>query len=256
MCPEDIVQCANYISTCMARITAEGLILEIGSDFDRFIDAIENHSSRGPVTPKFDPRIERLGEDNAFWILGRNGKGEVVHTQAIRIMDIGDGTLAEHIREEFPAYTPPLWTLVSDMEQYRPGPGSNSIRGIACYHGDFWLKGGKDGFRGRGMNVLTSRLAMAICVMKWDPDYIYAYMHSLVACSGIAPRGGFMHMEQNNLFWSIPGYDELLEAWMVWSGREDIRHFISSTSLSLADQLATSRPAEFDRKKRKSANAA
>jgi len=255
MCPEEIVQTSNYISAIMARITARGMLLEIGTDFDVFIQAIENQPKRTPVTPKFDPRIEKLDESNAFWILGRNGRGEVVHTQAIRVMDLNGGSLAEHIRTEFPKYTPPTWNLVSSMEDYRPGPGSARIGDLACYHGDFWIMGGPDGFRGEGMNMLAARLAMAICMVRWNPDYIYAYMHTLVACNGIAARSGFMHMEQNNLFWSIPGYDELLEAWMVWSSREDIMHFISSTSLSLADQLATSRPAEFDRKKRKRAAA-
>jgi len=245
MGPESIVNCANYISACMARIAAKGMLLEIGSDFETFADLVNRHARRGPLTPKFDPAIEPVDGQNAFWILGRNELGEIVHTQAIRIMDIGEGTLAEHIREEFPAYTPPKWRLISGMNQYNPGPGSHAMRGRVCYHGDFWILGGDHGFRGRGMNVVTSRLAMAIAMVKWNPDYIYAYMHSLVACSGVAPRGGFMHMEQNNLFWSIPGYDELLEAWMVWSARRDIMHFISASSLSLADQLGSSRPREF-----------
>ncbi len=255
MYPEEIVQCSNYISSIMARLASHEMIVEVGTDFDLFREAIENQPKRAPVTPKFDSTIEKLDAENAFWILGRNRKGEIAHTQAVRIMDLGNGNLAEHIREEFPAYTPPTWTLVSDMSDYRPGPGSLRIRGVACYHGDFWLLGGEDGFRGQGINMLAARLAMAISMIKWRPDYIYAYMHTLVACSGIAARSGFMHTEQNNLFWSVPGYDELLEAWMVWSGREDIMHFISSASLSLADQLATSRPAEFDRKKRRRAAA-
>ena len=250
---DDIMKCNNYISSCITRIAAAGLILEIGSDFKIFSNAIEKHTARSPVTPKFNPDIERLDETNAFWMLGRNEHNEIVHTQAIRLMDIGNKTLAEHALEEFPNYTPPLWTLVSDMSQYRPGPGSCKIHGTICYHGDFWFKGGKGGFRGRGMNVLTSHLAMAMSLVKWNPDYIYAYMNSLVACSGVAARGGFMHMEQNNLYWSIPGYSELLETWMVWSSRQDILHLIGAGSFSLAKQLASSRPAEFDRKKRQAA---
>ncbi len=245
---EEIIKCTDFVTSATDFISNHGVELETGSDFVVLEKALKEHSARGPLTPKFDPQNNDLDENTAFWILGRDNSGEIVHTQAVRLLDLEGGSLASYLALRFDDFTPDGWSVDTKKSRFRPAPGSKSIEGTVCYHGEFWLNGGKRGVRGTGLTVLAARLAMVISLMKWSPDYIFAFMHSLTICKGLAAKAGFMHTEQNNLFWSVIGKEERLEAWTAWVSREDIRHLLGIPPIELVQQLNSVQTARHNKK--------
>jgi len=228
---------ANYITSTTAYICQNGVNIEVGSDFKKYKNALVHQPERGPVMPNFDWERHDFTAKTAFWIIGRNEDGEIVHTQAVRILDLGDDCLAAYVRKNFAEFTPSGWLFDKKKSSYLPAVGSKKISGTVCCHGEFWLKGGSEGFRGKGLAILTARLGMITSLLKWSPDYLFSFMTSNSICKGLAARTGFMHTEQVNRFWFLPGHEESVEAWTVWVSYEDMLHHLDIKPQLLSQQL-------------------
>ncbi len=228
---------ANFIASTTALVSDHGITMETGSDFLAYKRALEKQPERGGLIPAFDPAYVTFDDQNAFWIIGRDRKDEIVHTQAMCMVDMGGDSLAAFIENHCEEFTPSNWVFDSGKSRYWAAPGSHMVTGNVCCHGEFWIKGGPDGFRNKGIAILLARIAMALSLMKWSPDFVFALMQSLTICKGLAARAGFMHTAQTNLFWSVPGYSESLEVWAAWVSREDIRHLLKIPPNVLCQQL-------------------
>jgi len=89
---------------------------------------------------------------------------------------------------------------------------------------------------------------MMVSLMKWSPDYLFAFMTSSTICKGLAARTGFMHTEQVNRFWFLPGMKESVEAWTAWVSREDLLHHLKINPQRLTSQLNSVSAAKKTRK--------
>jgi len=241
MITSDIIKIANFISSTTLSIAQHGVTLETGSDFRIYKNAISHQPEKGPVMPNFHPDYNKFDENTAFWMIGRDNEGQIVHTQAVRLLDLNGDSLANYIEGSFEEFTPKGWVFDAEKSQYYAPPGCHQIKGTVCCHGEFWLKGGNTGQRGAGMTILTARLAMVISLMKWAPDFIFALMTSNTICKGLAARAGFMHTGQMNRFWFLPDDEESVEAWAVWLTNHDIFHLLNIPPHLLSRQLNSSR---------------
>lgn len=230
---QDIFNASPYISAADKYLATRDIYLETGSDFSIFENVSKQQQKTTNLGPKFNPRIAELNDDTAFWIIGRNGKGEVVHTQAVCIIDLNGQTLATYLGKHFSEFFP--YKLDKRRSCYQSGPNSQAIKGSVCYHGEFWLKGGKNGSRGKDLTAPLTRFAMAVSLLKWSPDFIFSFMREVVICKGLAARAGFYHSEPNSLVWSVPGDEKQSEAWTAWANREDIRHLLKVTLTDMLD---------------------
>lgn len=231
----------RFVSTIVELVAARGVVLEVGSDFSAFEKALKAQPERNVLAPKFDPQTNDLGEGSAFWILGRDPYGEVVHTQAVQVIDLEGSTLASYLEKRFCDFVPAGHRIDAGKSRYCPAPGSRAIAGRVCYHGELWLKGGPAGYRGAGMTAVLARLAMVLSLMRWSPDYVFGFMFPLAACRGLAAREGYMHTEPGSIYWAVPQQAETLEEWAVWMSREDIRHIMQIPPDNLFAQLEESR---------------
>ena len=241
MITSDIIKIANFISSTTMSIAQEGVVLETGSDFQIYKDEISHQPEKGPVMPNFDPDYNNFDDNSAFWMIGRDYEGQIVHTQAVRLLELNGDSLASYIEGSFEEFTPNGWFYDEEKSHYHAPPDCQQIKGNVCCHGEFWLKGGPTGFRGAGMTILTARLAMVVSLMKWSPDFIFALMTSNTICKGLAARAGFMHSGQMNRFWFLPDDEESVEAWAVWLANHDLLHLLNIPPNLLASQLNSAR---------------
>ncbi|NIA68667.1 hypothetical protein HBA54_08690 [Pelagibius litoralis] len=211
--------------------------IEVSSDFDAFRNLRRKQTERPPLSPIFDPAVSDLGSKNAFWIKGSNSKGEVIHTQSVRLNDLTGCSLAEHLHQRRAAYAPPGITVDIDQSSFGSAPASQIITGDVCYHGELWLKGGNNGLRGGGLTSTLPRLALALALLEWSPDYIFGLVHPLAACKGLAAREGYMHLAPGGILWQQQDSTEVFEEWLVWMSREDIQHVMRFSPLSLYEKL-------------------
>ncbi|WP_299396940.1 hypothetical protein [Pelagibius sp.] len=250
MTTQEVLSGSRFVTVIKNLVKNQGITLEVGSDFNALREALKAQPERQCLAPRFDPEVSAINESTGFWVLGRSRTGEVVHTQAMRTVDLGGRTLSGYLDEYFRDFTPAGYAIDFPRSRYRGAPGSRMIAGKVCYHGELWLKGGPGGFRGAGLTAVLARLALVKALLKWAPDYVFGFMFPLAACKGLAAREGYMHTEPGSLYWSVSGQQRPLETWTVWMSREDIRHILQIPPIDLFDEL------EADQRRREAAKAA
>ncbi len=96
----------EYITSIVRIAASKGVHLEIGTDFTAFRDIPKTQPQRKPVAPLFDPDHSSVSSANGFWVKGVNDRGEIVHTQAVRLIDLSGISLAEHLAQYLRDYRP------------------------------------------------------------------------------------------------------------------------------------------------------
>lgn len=217
---------AQFVTAILDMASEHGMVIEMGSDFDLYESYISSHRTHQPLGLPFDPKLHDMNEDSGFWIVGWNESGELVHTQAMRLFNLGGLALSDYLGQRFVDFPPTGLDLDLERSHYQPGPGAKRISGRACYHGELWVKG-DDRYRGTGLPGLLARFALATCVLRWSPDHIFGFMPERYAFRGLAEREGYMHTDPGALAWYPKGSTTPLKGFMTYMGRDDLSHLIS-----------------------------
>jgi len=91
----------RFIASSSALLHEAGITLTVGYDFAEYKTILQDARPDHLLGLPFDPETHDLNETNAFWIVGRNAKGDVMHTQAMRMLDLKGAKLAEYLRRSF-----------------------------------------------------------------------------------------------------------------------------------------------------------
>jgi hypothetical protein len=211
--------------------------LTMGSDFDEYRRLMAlARPDHAPGLP-FDATIQDLHAGNALWIVGRDEDGTIMHTQALRLFDLGHRSLSDYLRWNFCAFRPSTVLIDEERSRYRPGPGAHRISGAVVYHGDVWLGGQPGRYRATGLSSILGRVAFTMAMRTWNPDHIFGFMANSVAQKGFPERQGYMHSEPHAINYAMADGSEALEGFMVYMAREDVR-FILDLPLTEAKRIA------------------
>ncbi len=209
---------ASYISGADDIVSDLGITLEIGSDFEFFCSIPSQQPDRHAISPIFDPEESHVSSANAFWLIGRNTSGEIVLTQAIKLVRVGERGLLDHLRNNLSDYRPKGDRLDIAKSQINLTERAAELSGDLCYYGELWIK---RTYRGSCLTAVMPRLMFATAISKWSPNVVFGIMEPLAACKGLAAREGFMHLEQGGLHWWDRDTSETFEEWLVWTTRDD-----------------------------------
>ena len=207
------------------------LVLQIFNQ-DPFL--LVKHRTQQPLGSPFDPKIHESNAQNAFYLVAKYRDEWVVHTQAMRVLNLQLSTLEDHLLGSFrslPLVGPDIDFAASP---YRAGPSVQKISGVMCYQGELWMDDTVGAFRGRGLSAVLGRFAFLTCLMRLSPDYIFGFVARLVIFKGLAERMGYMHTEPSCIRWRQNDSDLLLEGFMVWMSRVDLKFVMTIQLLDLA----------------------
>lgn len=215
--PSDVLE--GLIPSYIELIGELGIQVSVGTDFAKFKKICHEVDGKSSVGPAFDvdqPQPEPL---KGFWFVGRRSDGEVVHTQAIKLISLSEKNLQEFLQQhsanlrvggiEIDVPKSP-WTLTE---------AAQAICGPVTYHGELWLKGGSQGIRGGSAATLLTRLMLITAVLKWSPNYMIGIQAASTSCRGLATREGYMRTEQGSVFWEPADGSAPIEGWLVWMSR-------------------------------------
>lgn len=203
-----------------------GITLTTGSDFRAYEELLAEGRPDHVIGAPFDPGLHNLDEKNSIWIIGRDQNGTIMHTQALRVIDIGYFPLSEYMRKGFRGFPPSGVPIDFRRSRYRAGPGAQRIRGQVCYHGEVWMGGEKGQYRGTGLSSILGRTAFLTAMQRWAPDYLFGFMPKQVAYKGFVERQGYMHTDPGCLRWFVKGNDQPFEGIMVYMSHEDLRFML------------------------------
>lgn len=198
-----------------------GISLRSGKDFTQYKKIAEDVRPGHVVGRAFPTDLNQSGKTEGLWTVGE-ADGVVIHTQALRLLDLNGRNFADYFRTEYEAFLPPGMIIDAEKTRYRPGPGAKRMRGRVVYSGETWLGGDKGRYRGTGLSNLLGKRAMLQALRTFDADYVVGFMAKPVAYKGFCLRMGFMHAEPHALKMCVIGQQEPLEGVMVYMSAEDI----------------------------------
>lgn len=227
----------RFAATSYDVLSKFGVQLTTGHDFEVYRALLASGRPDHTLGAPFDPKLHDLNEHNAMWVIGHDADGNVMHTQALRMLDLEGNTLGAYMRKRFRDFPPSGLDLDMERSRFRAGPGVKHMSGRVCYHGEVWM-GGKPGqFRGTGVSGILGRYAFLSALQKWSPDYMFGFMPKPVANKGFVERQGYMHSEPFALRWYIKNDPKPLEGFLAYMTRDDM-HYILDMPESDLEALA------------------
>jgi hypothetical protein len=242
MSARKIYQLASVVSRVVSELNVEGVRIEVGDNFAEYRRLRNSQPERSALYPMFDVSCSFIDASNGFWIAGFNAQNEVVHTQAVRLLDLTGSNLGEHMSAHRHKYITPETTPDPD-ETFFSGPQAlERITGKVCYHGDFWIKAKElGGPRGRGLTPLLSRIAFEVAFGTWEPDFFFGLMPRQFAMKGLHYRYGYFHCEPGR--WHGPDKQVTDEECLSWMSASDVANVLSSEPEFLRAPASDAEPA-------------
>jgi hypothetical protein len=170
----------------------KGILLRIRHDFDALVDLNAYYVARNlwyPLLDAFNPKCAELTPENAFWISGEDDTGQVVMTNACRILDWSGTNLAEQACELWYGQRGAGCRCIVTAEM------AEAITGIVAWGGASWVR---PDFRRRKLSYLTPRVLKAYACAHWPVDWSICYIGIENAKRGLAATYG-----HKNLSYSI-----------------------------------------------------
>ena len=220
-----------------AICASRGLRLEIGTDIQYFRDLCSSELEKGAIGPGFDPDEIHIPENNILWMVAYRGESELVHTQAIRLIDLEGDNLQQHLERDLADYRIGGLALDIPGSRFRLSPQARRISGKVTYHGELWLKGGVNGVRGGCLATLFSRYLMITALLKWQPDNMIGIQQAKISCRGLAAREGYLRTEQRSFEWKRRDDGSFIEGWLVWMNREEAEFNLDQPPQTFVEML-------------------
>ena len=169
-----------------------GVSLQFASMHDLVTANRRNGESWRPLLPHYDPAYGGINSDNTFCVLGVNGGGEVVATQAARLYTLTDATFLEEASSLRLFYPDP-------RKQARPGesciitaPSAGRIRGRVAFSGAAWYR---PDYRGRDLVAALSRVSRAYAHAIWNTQQTVTFVAKPLVDKGFVQRCGYASVE-------------------------------------------------------------
>lgn len=221
MPPSRLFELTKNLSNSLNELDHAGIHVEIGDDFAKYRSYRSQQSDRGPIYPMFDVASSYIDHTNGFWVCGFNTNGELVHTQAVRLLDLTETSLATHLNIHRHKYITPDTTPDPDLTFYSGPEALKTITGKVCYQGDFWLRAsGLGGPRSQGATALLSGILLQIMISSWNPSFVFAFVPQRLAAKGAHLRYGYSHCEPGR--WVGPDQQVTEEDYFIWMGANDM----------------------------------
>jgi hypothetical protein len=199
--------------------------LRLSTDFDRLIDLNkQHHDSWPPLSPIFNPKHNSLGHKTAFWIEGVNGRGETVVTNAARMYDLGDRSLADQLRSLRIFYDDPAPHIAAGETAEITAPSAACIRGRVTFAGALWVR---PDYRRFGFSKIMPRLTRSYALTRWDSPMFWTYIDRALDAAGLTQAYGYSHSE-----------DRLITHMPTWRGDYDVL-FLSMSRDTLIHNVAS-----------------
>lgn len=223
---------SSFICAAYELASDSGLQIEEGYNFDEYIRITATLPGKQSTYPHFRPDYSDLLPGKAFWIIGRDAKDRVAHVQAMRLYDLSNTSLDNHLRTLRACFADPSRKAEPGSSCSCFAPSAGGITGLVAYRGDLWLR---EDFRGRGLLPFLSRLAFGLAWAKWSPDFIYALVADWNIEKGVADRNGYLHKERHGAVLRLPAHGIYDDDWLVWLNRGDLLAMLSPTSAVLPE---------------------
>lgn len=249
MLAQDYFEKTLRVADIVSALNELGISVQTGSDFVAYRLLRKQQSHSRPIYPMFDVGCSFIDGSNGLWIAGWDEQGDLVHTQAMRLIELGPADLRAHMRDHRLKYVTPGAVEEPEFAAFHADGGLDTVRGRVCYHGEFWLAQNARGSSGSGAVALLSRLAFELAHAIWAPDYVFGFVAAPHALNGTPARHGYFHGVPGT--WRARDGGVFAEEWLVWMSANDITACLR-TPFDMASKVISARTATQSRNGRAS----
>ena len=178
---------SRFVIAADRAVRRRGITLRVRHDFDALVDLAKFYAARDlwyPLIDAFNPRCADLTPDNAFWIAGENEKGEIVVTNACRVLDWRGTNLAEQACNLWYGRKPAQPCILT-------ADAGDLIGGYVAWGGAAWIR---PDYRGKQLSYLTGRTHKAYACARWPIDWSFCYIGINNVKRGLAATWGHKHL--------------------------------------------------------------
>jgi hypothetical protein len=145
-----------------------------------------------PLLPLFDPACGGITDDNSFCILGRNGKGEIVATQAARLYHWADTSFHEEASSLRLFYAEPARLKGTDERVDVTAPVARKLSGEVIFAGGIWYR---PDYRGIGLPYILPWISRTYAYTRWKQAFSLSIMAEEIYKRGMAKRSGYSKVD-------------------------------------------------------------
>ena len=156
-------------------MTDGGLSVRIGTDFDEYREILLRDCPKQGLGSPFDPDIQNLNVENAFWLTDRDLDGDLMHTQAARLLDLKHENLGGYMFNCFREFPPVIPDIDLDRSRFCASPGARNITGRVIYYSEVWMNDKLGLFRINGLSTVLVRYGLLTAMQRWNPDNILVH---------------------------------------------------------------------------------
>lgn len=203
-------------------IEEEGMVVEFFDDYEA-VPEIARQTGRSFQMPGLSTTRNDHTQATAFWLFLKSGD-EYIGGVAALLQDIGDERFDKFLKRTANNHFPnPSGPTIESIAR----PLANEVAGKLAYIGELHFKTKNRGQR----KVLKAvmRMLQLLVVVKWDVDWIYAFIPNRHMEARLDLVYGFTRSIPDAQIWSDP-VPELRSSseWFVGTTRADLKHMISS----------------------------
>ncbi|MEM1039160.1 MAG: hypothetical protein AAGI12_06785 [Pseudomonadota bacterium] len=201
-----------------------GVFVEVGSDFQTFVDVCRNTEGKSEVSPAFNPNQTDIDESTGIWMVARDANDRVVYAQAVKLLPLRGRTLEHYLDTQLGDIR--IGGLNVDVENSTIAMSNtvSRVAGKVTYHGEVWMHGD---LRGGSLTIILSRLILIMAYMRWTPDFMIGIQAFKVCCRGLGVRQGYTRNQPGFVNWMIEGKPEPIAGWLVWMTGEEASYSLA-----------------------------
>lgn len=193
------------------------------NDFRVLKAIVEERRHLGTVLMPFvDHTCSTLSDDNAFWLLGIDGDGNVASTHTGRYFDFTGSSLAAEMASMRMFYDEPARFVTPECFANTPHEATEVITGTAFHSGTMWVRPDMRGPDESGivMSAVMGKLARLLGLAKWWPKHLFTFSSYALYNHGVVTRFGYAH-EAFPVTWYLH-YGPAPDCGMFWMTREEL----------------------------------
>lgn len=216
-----------------AILKNHGIEIQIGTDFDEYKRIVSAERAEQDIGMPFNPDKIALVSGECFWVIGRSTEGDLIHTQACKLLRMQNRSLAQYMTGEFKTFPPAVPDIDFKRSRFLATPASHRIKGKVAYHGEIWLTQKTGLYRGRGLTPLLARVGLIQMCRRWAPDFMFGLMARVLAEKGYSKKFGYIHSESGALQWYRDKSDLPIEGFLCYISRKDVAYLEATPEISL-----------------------
>ncbi|QFT69338.1 hypothetical protein FIU93_21305 [Labrenzia sp. THAF35] len=196
----DPIQLSKLIAALESEISKLGVTVRYDTSFER-LEQLLPIDDKKELTPHFSTVLNTYSEANAFWVGGFDADENLVALNAVRMDDLGEGSMADWLPRYWHRCYPGKKSENAKASAVQPRFWRR-MRGRIVYFGEFALQ--KKGFQGKGLPKLFGPFMLLLAAQKFSADWYMTWVKPRDWSMRYPLAYGFTTTYENGLRWDDP----------------------------------------------------